>query len=78
MLVSASRGKGTEMNKRLLSILLSLMVMLSMCFAGTIGVFAGDEGTAEVAGESGIAMDAADATAVYSGETLTPNRLQQG
>lgn len=72
MLVSASRGKGTEMNKRLLSILLSLMVMMSMCFAGTIGVFAGDEGTAEVAGESGIAMDAADATAVYSGETLTP------
>lgn len=78
------------MNKRLLSILLSLMVMMSMCFAGTIGVFAGDEGEAgvevleegvapdaanaeaEFVGETGFAMEAADETTVYSGETLTP------
>lgn len=48
------------------------MVMMSMCFAGTIGVFAGDEGAAEVVGEPGIALEAADASVVYSGDTLTP------
>lgn len=45
--------------------------MISMCFAGTIGVFAGDEGEAAVVGEPGIALEAADETTVNSGTTLT-------
>ena len=44
--------------------------MLSMCFASTVGVFAGDEGEASIeVFEEGVAPEAADAASEITGET---------
>ena len=66
----------TSYTKRILALLLSLVVMLSMCLAGTVSAFAASEGATKFTVEStgtaeARAGDAMSMNAPLSGETVT-------